>query len=239
MAKITLFGHGKTPNPHKVLILLEELGVDYEIVQKELNDSPNGIKHENFTKINPNGRVPAIIDHTNDDFVVWESGTILSYLAERFESTGKYLGKSLKERTEVSEWLAFQISGNGPIQGQVFWFKFYHPVKGLDQSVYDRYLNETLRVYGVLEKRLSEPGREYIALDRLTIAGTSNNNSFNREHQRVSDETSIPDIAFYAWVSIAGNADISTDKFPKLQAYVSKLAELPSFKAAASKLVAH
>ncbi|GJJ05967.1 hypothetical protein Clacol_000154 [Clathrus columnatus] len=215
MAKITLFSHGKTPNPHKVLILLEELSVDYEIVQKELNDGPNGIKHENFTKYNPNGRLPAIIDHTNDDFVVWESAAILSYLAERFEFTGKYLGKTLKERTEVSEWLAFQISGNGPIQGQIFWFKFFHPVKNLDQSVYDRYINETLRVYGVLEKRLSEPGREYIALDRLTIA----------------------DIAFYTWVSIAAPPDIPIDNFPKLQAYVSKLAELPSFKAAASKFV--
>ncbi|GJJ10431.1 hypothetical protein Clacol_004657 [Clathrus columnatus] len=168
---------GKTPNSYKVLILLEESGVDYEI---ELDDGPNGIKHQNFMKYNPNGRA------------------ILSNLAERFESIGKYLGKSLKERTEVSEWLAFHISRNGPTQGQVFWFKFIllRASTGLDRRDY------------------SNPEEN---LDRPTIA----------------------DIAFYAWVSIAAFAEIPTDKFPKLQVYVSKLAELPSFKTAASKLVVH
>ncbi|KIJ53948.1 hypothetical protein M422DRAFT_153619 [Sphaerobolus stellatus SS14] len=167
--KVILYAHGISPNPPKVAILLEELGVEYTIVEKEWGNGLNGVKGEDFLKINPNGRVPALVDHTNNNFTVWESGAILLYIAERFDPSGKFIGKTLEERTEVLQWLMFQMSGIGPMQGQHHWFTFAHPVKNLDQSVYDRYRNEVYRLYGVLEKQLED--HEWIAIDRYTVAG--------------------------------------------------------------------
>jgi len=209
--KVTLFNNGQTPNPIKVGILLEELGVDYAIVEKELDDGPNGVKGKDFLKINPNGRVPAIIDHSNNDHVVWESAAILLYLGERFDPSKKLVGNTLEERSEVWEWLTFQISGLGPFQGQVFWFKFYHPVKNLDQSVIDRYKNEVLRLFGVYEKRLEE--HEWLALDRFTVA----------------------DIATYTWVTVSPHADLDLSKFPKLSAWHERVKALPSVEKAYAK----
>ncbi|KIJ53970.1 hypothetical protein M422DRAFT_24965 [Sphaerobolus stellatus SS14] len=210
--KVTLFGHGQTPNPPKIAILLEELGVEYELVNKEMNDGPNGIKGEAFLKINPNGRVPALIDHTNDDFAVWESGAILLYVAERFDPSGKFTGKTLKERAEVWEWLIFQLSGLGPMKGQFFWFLRYHPVKDIDQSVSDRYKNEVYRLYGVYEKQLEK--HDWIALDRFTVA----------------------DMANYPWLRAASYGGFDLTKFPKLEAYIARLAALPSVKTVYEKL---
>ncbi|GJJ10438.1 hypothetical protein Clacol_004664 [Clathrus columnatus] len=212
--QVTVFAHGKTPNPLKVMILLEELGVKYAVKKKEMGDVENGMKRPDFLKINPNGRVPAIIDHTANDFIVWESGAILLYLAEKFGQDGRWVGKSLDERAQVWEWLMFQVSGLGPMQGQLNWFKHFHPVKNLDQSVYDRYSTETYRVYGVLEKRLTNTGNQWLALDCFTIV----------------------DIAFYPWLCLAAFGNIDMNRFPKLKEYVTRISELPSVKAAYAKL---
>ncbi|GJJ09229.1 hypothetical protein Clacol_003451 [Clathrus columnatus] len=205
-SKVTLFYHGQAPNPPKVAILLEELGVSYKLVNKEFGDGENGVKAPDFLAINPNGRVPAIIDHTNNDKIVWESGAILLYIAEQFDKSGKYNGKNLDEKAVVWEWLMFQMSGLGPMLGQVGYFKFYHPVKNLDQSVYDRYENESHRVFSVLEKRLEN--RKWVALDRFTIAG-------------------------FRAATFVG---ISFDKYPRLKAYIDRIAKLPSVEATYKKL---
>ncbi|GJJ09228.1 hypothetical protein Clacol_003450 [Clathrus columnatus] len=204
--QVTLFYHGLAPNPPKVAILLEELGVSYKLIGKEFGDGENGVKAPDFIAINPNGRVPAIIDHTNNDKIVWESGAILLYLAERFGKSGKYDGENLDEKAVVWEWLMFQVSGLGPMQGQVAFFKYYHPVKNLDQSVYDRFTNETYRVFGVLEKRLEK--QEWIALDKFTIAG-------------------LRGVAFF---------DLKFDAYPHLKAYVDRIGKIPSVEAAYKKL---
>ncbi|KAF8581449.1 thioredoxin-like protein, partial [Ramaria rubella] len=167
--QITLFGHTGGPNPPKIAILLEELGVEYEVDIRTMGDGPKGVKNPEFLKVNPNGRVPAIIDHTNNDHIVWESGAILLYVAERFDKTGKYAGQTLEERSEVWQWLFYQVSGLGPSQGQVNWFRHFHQVKDLHPSVVERYQNECYRIYDVLEKRLGES--EWLALNRFTIAG--------------------------------------------------------------------
>ncbi|KIJ47616.1 hypothetical protein M422DRAFT_163742 [Sphaerobolus stellatus SS14] len=147
--QVTLFVSGRTANPAKVAILLEELEVEYRTITKEFGDGPNGLKGEDYLKINPNGRLPALIDHTNNDHIIWESGAILLYVAERFDPTGRHAlaGRTLEEKAEVWQWLMFQISTIGPMQGQLFWFFRYHPVKDLDQSVYHRYKNECYRIY--------------------------------------------------------------------------------------------
>ncbi|GJJ08952.1 hypothetical protein Clacol_003172 [Clathrus columnatus] len=177
----------------------------------ELGDVENGVKAPDFIAINPNGRVPAIIDHTNNDTVVWESGAILLYIAERFDTSGKFNGKDLVEKAAVWEWLMFQacrMSGLGPMQGQVGWFKRYHPVKDIDQSVHDRFINETYRIYGVLNKRLEN--RQWVALDRFTVAGLHISHLF----------------------------DLKFDEFPHLKAYVERISKLPSVETAYKKLQA-
>lgn len=91
---------GSGPNPLKVAILLEKLGLAYEVVPLDFGPDPDkGVKGKKFLKINPNGRVPALVDHKNSDFTVWESGAILYYLAEQYDSQGKYFGKDIKEKT--------------------------------------------------------------------------------------------------------------------------------------------
>ncbi|KIJ44056.1 hypothetical protein M422DRAFT_30595 [Sphaerobolus stellatus SS14] len=209
--KVTLFTLSVAPNPAKVVILLEELGIEYRIVPKEVGNGPNGVKNDDFLRVTPNGRVPALIDHTNEDFIVWESGAILLYVAERFDTTGSFIGKTLKERAEVWQWLMFQLSGIGPMQGQHYFFRKSNQVK-VDQSVYDRYLNETYRIYGVLEKQLET--HEWIGLDRFTIA----------------------DMANYPWLWLADLCDIERSKFPKVEAYFRRIKSLPSVIRAYEKL---
>ncbi|KIJ51477.1 hypothetical protein M422DRAFT_244640 [Sphaerobolus stellatus SS14] len=212
--KVTLFAHGNiVPNPPKVAILLEELGVEYAVVQKEVNvGGPNWVKAPEFLAINPNGRVPALVDHTNNDFIIWESAAILLYVSERFDPEQKFTGKTLEERAEVWQWLSFQISGMGPMQGQNNWFKLRHPVKDLDKSVYERYENETYRVYNVFEKQLEK--HEWIALDKFTVV----------------------DMAVYPWLRVAPRGGIELSKFPKLEAYAEKVKAIPSVVKAFEKL---
>lgn len=100
------------PNPLKVAILLERLGKAYDIVPLDFSDdAKNGVKGAEFLKLNPNGRVPALVDHTNGDFTVWESGAILYYLARKYDST--YLGKTPEEEAVTMQWLTHQLSGLG------------------------------------------------------------------------------------------------------------------------------
>ncbi|MFT6581777.1 MAG: GST-like protein [Alphaproteobacteria bacterium] len=119
-----------------------------------------------YLKINPNGRIPAIVDRDNDDFAVFESGAILVYLAEK---TGKLMPTDVKGRSEVMQWLMFQMGGVGPMQGQANVFVRYFDVELPD--VIARYQNETRRLYEVLDKQLR--GREYLCGD-FTIADIAN-----------------------------------------------------------------
>ncbi|KAF8583243.1 glutathione S-transferase [Ramaria rubella] len=211
--KVTLFVHGIGPNPLKVAILLEELNVEYDAVTKELDDSPNGIKAPNFLKINPNGRLPALIDHTNNNHIVWESGAILLYVAERFDNTHKYIGNTLEERSEVWEWLFLQVSGLGPSQGQVNWFLRHHPIKDLHPSVLERYRTETYRIYGILEERLEN--NKWVALGRFTVA----------------------DMANYPWLNNIGLSDLSLANYPKLTEYYTRMQMRHSIRKAYANIV--
>eukprot|EP01114_Cavostelium_apophysatum_P021276 TRINITY_DN737_c1_g1_i3.p1 TRINITY_DN737_c1_g1~~TRINITY_DN737_c1_g1_i3.p1 ORF type:complete len:225 (-),score=53.13 TRINITY_DN737_c1_g1_i3:25-699(-) len=165
---ITLFSHKQGPNPWKVAILLEELEVPYENKFLEFGDGENGVKGANFLKTNPNGRVPAIIDPNNDNLAVWESGAIYLYLQKKYDKENKLGPKNDKEEAQIWSWIAFQISGHGPSQGQANWFSNIHPEKV--QSAIDRYTNETKRIYGVIESRLKEEGTGYLVGGRVTIA---------------------------------------------------------------------
>ncbi len=173
-----------TPNGRKISIMLEETGLEYNVHKIDLHKMEQ--KEDWFIKINPNGRIPAIIDRDNDEFPVFESGAILIYLAEK---TGKFLPKSDKARSRVIQWLMFQMAGIGPMQGQANVFYRYAPDK--IQYAIDRYHNETERLYGVLDRQLSE-------------------NEF------ISGEYSIADIAHWPWINAHDWSGVGLEQFPNL-----------------------
>ena len=148
---ITLYT-AATPNGRKVTIMLEECELPYEATWFDLGELTQ--KEPWFLEINPNGRVPAIIDREEEDFTVFESGAILLYLAEK---TGQFLPADQKARSTAIQWLMFQMSGIGPMRGQANVFYRYAPEK-IDYAI-QRYQNETLRLYEVLDQRLAEHAR--------------------------------------------------------------------------------
>ncbi|EMO33720.1 glutathione S-transferase, N-terminal domain protein [Leptospira santarosai str. HAI821] len=187
-----------TPNGRKVSIMLEELGIPYTVHPMDLDKLEQ--KQEWFLKINPNGRIPAIIDKDNGNFTVFESGAILIYLAEK---TGKFLPKDPKEKSIVLQWLMFQMGGVGPMQGQAGVFLKYAPEK-IPYGI-SRYQNETKRLYSVLDRRLGES--KFLAGKELSIA----------------------DIATWPWVNIHDWVEISLDEFPNLKRWNEELSKRPAF----------
>ena len=185
-----------TPNGWKATIALEELGLPYKV--NALSLSAGDQKKPDYLKINPNGRIPAIVDHDEDDFAVFESGAILIYLAEK---TGRLLPTDRKKRSQVIQWLMFQMGGVGPMQGQANVFFRYFPEKL--PAVIERYQNETRRLYTVLDTRLQD--REFLV-----------------------DDYSIADIAHWAWVRIHYWAGVEIDDLPNLRRWVDALAARPA-----------
>ncbi|KAK3171625.1 hypothetical protein OEA41_003709 [Lepraria neglecta] len=152
------------PNPPKVAIVLEELGVPYET---QLMDFPD-MKQEPFTSINPNGRVPAIED-PNTGITLWESSAIVDYLLGTYDKSNSLQYTSGPEKFLQKSWMAFQISGQGPYYGQRAWFLFYHPEKDIKSAI-DRYGNEVRRVIGVINSHLKKTGKPYLVGDKCTYA---------------------------------------------------------------------
>ena len=185
-----------TPNGHKVSIALEELELAYEVHPLRFDQQEQ--KAPAYLKINPNGRIPAIVDRDNDDFAVFESGAILLYLAEK---TGQLIPADAKGRSQVIQWLMFQMGGVGPMQGQANVFFRYYPEKL--QGPIDRYQNETRRLYEVLNTRLGAV--EYLAGDY-----------------------SIADIATYPWVKIHDWAGVSVDGLEHLQRWMATVGGRPA-----------
>jgi GST-like protein len=154
-----------TPNGHKITLFLEEAGLDYAI--KPVNIGKGDQFAPDFLRISPNNRIPAIVDHAPADggkpISVFESGAILLYLAGK---TGKFLPKDLRGQVQALEWLMWQMGGLGPMLGQNHHFSTYAPEK-IPYAI-DRYVKETSRLYGVLDKRLA--GRAFILGRQYTIA---------------------------------------------------------------------
>lgn len=175
-----------TPNGKKVQIMLEETGLAYKAVP--INISKNEQFAPDFLKISPNNKIPAIVDDEGPDgkgkpYAVFESGAILLYLAGK---TGKFLGKTDRERYDVLQWLMFQMGGVGPMLGQAHHFRIYAPEKVA--YAIDRYTNEAKRLYGVMNQRLGASpylgGRQYSIADMATWPWVS---SFERQGITLSD----------------------------------------------------
>ena len=185
-----------TPNGHKVSIALEELGLPYALRVLDLGQQEQ--KQPGFLAINPNGRIPAIIDHDADDFAVFESGAILIYLAEK---TGKLMAGDPRGRSRVIQWLMFQMGGIGPMMGQANVFFRYFPEK--IQPAIDRYQGECARLFRVLDGHL-------------------------RDHEYLAGDYSIADIANWAWVRTHRWSGVPVDDFPDLQRWLALIRARPA-----------
>ena len=188
-----------TPNGHKVSIALEEMGIDYDV--KPIDLMNNEQKTEKYLKICPNGRIPALVDTSKGNFAVFESGAILLYLAE---ISGQFLPSKLESRSEVIQWVMFQMGGIGPMQGQANIFFRYFPEK--IQAAIDRYQNETKRLYTVLDNQLE--GKEFIC-----------------------DEISVADFATFPWVNIHEWSGVEIDDLNSLSSWVERCRDRPAFQA--------
>jgi glutathione S-transferase len=186
----------ETPNGWKASIMLEEVGLPYTVKALRLDKLEQ--KQEAFLRINPNGRIPAIVDRDEGDFPVFESGAILLYLAEK---TGKLLPADRKGRSRAIQWLMFQMSGVGPMQGQANVFFRYAPER-IEYAI-QRYQNETKRLYTVLDRQLAD-------------------------HEYLAGDYSIADVATWPWVSIHGWAGVSVDDLPHLQRWLASVGERPA-----------
>jgi len=186
----------ETPNGWKASIMLEEVGLPYAVKALRLDKLEQ--KQEAFLRINPNGRIPAIVDRDEGDFPVFESGAILLYLAEK---TGKLLPPDRKGRSRAIQWLMFQMSGVGPMQGQANVFFRYAPER-IEYAI-QRYQNETKRLYTVLDRQLAD-------------------------HEYLAGGYSIADVATWPWVSIHGWAGVAIDDLPHLQRWIALVGERPA-----------
>src|SRR5471030_2798380 len=189
-----------TPNGHKISIALEELQVPYTLHALAL--PKNEQKQDWYLAINPNGRIPAIVDRAADNFAVFESGAILIYLAEK---TGQLMPADAKGRSLVLQWLMFQMGGIGPMMGQANVFYRYFPEK--IQTVIDRYQGESKRLFRVLDGHLAS--NEYLA-----------------------GEYSIADIANWDWVRTHKWSGVDTEGLLHLQRCIAAIAERPAVKRA-------
>jgi len=185
-----------TPNGHKVSIALEELALPYTL--KVLDFAHNEQKQPAFLAINPNGRIPAIVDRAEDDFAVFESGAILIYLAEK---TGRLMPQDAKGRSRVLQWLMFQMGGIGPMMGQANVFYRYFPEK--IPAAIDRYQGESRRLFRVLDGHL-------------------------KDHEYLAGDYSIADIANWAWVRTHKWSGVAVDDLPHLQRWLDVIRARPA-----------
>lgn len=185
-----------TPNGHKVSIALEELGLPYTL--KVLDLSQNEQKTPAFLAINPNGRIPALVDREADDFAVFESGACLIYLAEK---TGRLMPSDAKGRSRVLQWLMFQMGGIGPMMGQANVFFRYFPEK--IPAVIDRYQGESKRLFRVLDGQL-------------------------KDHEYLAGDYSIADIANWAWVRTHRWSGVDMDDLPHLKRWRDAIRARPA-----------
>ena len=189
-----------TPNGHKISIALEEMGLEYNVIPVNIGTGDQ-FKPE-FLAFSPNNRMPAIIDHNGKDaqnVTVFESGAILLYLAEK---TGQLIPEDLQGRKKTHEWLMWQMGGFGPMLGQAHHFNFYAPEK--IEYAMNRYSQEANRLYGVLDKQLSQS--EYVAGEMYSIA----------------------DIAILPWTRTFARQNVDIEDYPHVKRWREMLGARPA-----------
>ncbi len=187
-----------TPNGWKASCVLEELGIPYDVHSIDLANGEQ--KKPSFLKLCPNGRIPAIVDRDNDDFVIFESAAIMIYLAKK---KNRLLPRDDKGESRVEQWLFFQMGGIGPMMGQANVFYRYFPEK--IPAVIQRYQNECRRLFEVLDGQLE--GRDFLC-----------------------DEYSLADIANWCWVRLYAWAGINVDGLDNMLAWIERLEARPALQ---------
>ena len=185
-----------TPNGWKISIALEEMGLPYAV--RVIDFATQEQKADWYVRLNPNGRIPTLDD---DGFILFESGAILIYLAEK---TGKFLPKDVHGRSRVIQWLMFQMSGVGPMMGQANVFLRYFSEK--IPAAIERYQREVTRLFGVLDRQLAS-------------------------HEYIAGEYSIADMALWPWVSGYEWSGVSVAEFASLQRWLSLVGARPAVQA--------
>lgn len=189
-----------TPNGYKVLQFLEETEIDYRLIPVNINKGEQF--DPEFLKISPNNKMPAIVDHDplegDEPISVFESGAILFYLAEK---TGRFIGQDEKTRVDVLQWLFWQMAGLGPFAGQNLHFVQYAP--DILPYAINRYVDETARLFKVMDKQLAD--KEYLA-----------------------GEYSIADIASYPWIAIYERLQQDIADFPNLKRWYDQIKSRPA-----------
>ncbi len=189
-----------TPNGHKIHIMLEECELPYQVHAIDIGAGDQFAAE--FLAISPNNKIPAMVDHDGPDgqaISLFESGAILLYLAEK---SGRFLGQNAREKYQIMQWLMFQMGGFGPMLGQAHHFRIYAPER--IAYAYDRYSNEAKRLYGVINKQLSQ--HPYLAGENYSIA----------------------DIATFPWARSAANQGIDWADFPHAKRWFDTIAARPA-----------
>ncbi len=191
-----------TPNGHKIHIMLEECGLPYRVHPVDIGAGQQFAPE--FLSINPNNKIPAIVDSDGPDgqpMSLFESGAILLYLAGK---TGRFMPTTIRGKYEVLQWLMFQMGGVGPLLGQTHHFRLYAPEK-IEYAI-DRYTNEAKRLYGVMDKQLAK--HPYMA----------------------GKDYSIADIAIFPWLRSWKNQGISWSDYPHLKGWFDEISARPAVK---------
>ena len=198
-----------TPNGQKISIMLEETGLPYRV--QPVNILRGEQFRRSFLALNPNNRIPVIVDHQGPSrrpLTLFESGAILQYLCEK---SGRFLPKRPRARLETLQWLNFQLANVGPMFGQCGHFLGYAPRK-IPYAI-DRYRNETLRLYGVMDRRL-------------------------RDHEYLAGRYSIADIATWPWVAVRWLHKIDIDEFPQVRRWYQAIERRPAVQRGMAVLAA-
>ena len=209
---IKVWGQGG-PNPAKVLIVLAELGLPHDIIPTQFSE----VKNAEYTAINPNGRLPSIQD-PNTGITIWESGAIIEYLIERYDTQHRLsFAPGTPESYHAKQFLYYQVSGQGPYYGQAVWFKKYHAEKV--PSAVERYVKEINRVSGVLEGYLAQQKREHGGSDGPWLVG---------------NKLSYADLAFIPWQAFIGmalgNEGFNDDDYPHVKEWLGKMTSRETVK---------
>jgi len=193
-----------TMNGYKPVIFLEEAGLPYDLTAIDFAKKEQ--KAPDYMALNPNGRIPTLVDRANDEFAVFESGAILWYLAER---SGGFLSEDPKRRSETLQWLMFQMGGVGPMMGQAMYFQRIAAPNGNEEPFsIKRYVDETRRLLEVLNTRLE--GREFL----------------------IDDGYSIADMATYPWARAYPWAKVEIDGLNHLKAWFDRIDGRPAVQKA-------
>ena len=196
-----------TMNGWKPLIFLEEAEVEYDMTYIDFSKKEQ--KSDWYMELNPNGRIPTIVDRSNNDFVIFESGAILWYLAEKYH---KFLPQDSDARSQTLQWLMFQMGGIGPMMGQAMYFqRIAEPQGNRDEFAIERYVKESRRLLEVLDKQLD--GKSYLIGNDFTIA----------------------DMATYPWARAYYWAKVSVEGLDNLQAWFDRLDVRPATQRALEK----